>query len=377
MTNPPADWVDVGASAELTQRPLQQVRVGTQRVALSCIDGRFGAISDRCNHVGGPLGQGRLDGEHVVCPWHQWKFHRCTGAGEPGYEADRVPSYEVRERLGRVEIRATPVTKRGHLPHPPHPLARPVEREPGPVRVLGLSTTAMTAGEPRYSTSEALLDVSLAAAATDGAETKLIRLRDLSFRHCEGYYSKSARACTWPCSITQADPADQLAVVYEALVHWADVVIVATPIRWGAASSLYFKMAERMNAVQNQLTLHNRALIQNKVASFIVTGGQDNVQAVVGQMLGFFAELGFVFPPFPFVAHSLGWTAENMERNVEYVRSSDSLREGACELATRSVTMARGLVGAAAAQAHVVTRGGRKAHGDGGAAAAAETASGT
>ena len=358
MADAPADWVDVGASAELAQRPLQQVRVGTQRVALSCIEGRFGAISDRCNHVGGPLGQGR----------HQYKFHRCSGAGEPGYEADRVPSYDVRERSGRVEIRATPATKRGHLPHAPHPLARPVEREPGPVRVLGLSTTVMTAGEPRYSTSEALLDVSLAAAAGDGAETKLIRLRDLSFRHCEGYYSKSARACTWPCSITQADPADQLAVVYEALVHWADVVIVATPIRWGAASSLYFKMAERMNAVQNQLTLHNRALIQKKVASFIVTGGQDNVQAVVGQMLGFFAELGFVFPPFPFVAHSLGWTAENMERNVEYVRASESLREGASELATRSMTMARGLVGAAAAEAHVVTRGGRKAHGDGGVA---------
>ena len=39
--------------------------------------------------------------------------------------------------------------------------------------------------------------------------------------------------------------------VYEALVHWADAIIVATPIRWGAASSLYFKMAERLNCVQN------------------------------------------------------------------------------------------------------------------------------
>jgi len=360
LADAPADWVDVGASAELAQRPLQQVRVGTQRVALSCIEGRFGAISDRCNHVGGPLGQGRLDGEYVVCPWHQYKFHRCSGAGEPGYEADRVPSYDVRERAGRVEIRATPATKRGHLPHAPHPLARPVEREPGPVRVLGLSTTVMTAGEPRYSTSEALLDVSLAAAAGDGAETKLIRLRDLSFRHCEGYYSKSARACTWPCSITQADPADQLAVVYEALVHWADVVIVATPIRWGAASSLYFKMAERMNAVQNQLTLHNRALIQKKVASFIVTGGQDNVQAVVGQMLGFFAELGFVFPPFPFVAHSLGWTAENMERNVAVVQASEELRAGTRSLVDRALATAREQL--AGAPAPRIERGGRKAH---------------
>jgi len=41
------------------------------------------------------------------------------------------------------------------------------------------------------------------------------------------------------------DPHDQLDAVYEGLVHWADVLLVSTPIRWGAASSLYFKMVER------------------------------------------------------------------------------------------------------------------------------------
>ena len=33
----------------------------------------------------------------------------------------------------------------------------------------------------------------------------MIRLSELKFRACEGYYSKSAHACTWPCSITQMD----------------------------------------------------------------------------------------------------------------------------------------------------------------------------
>ena len=94
------------------------------------------------------------------------------------------------------------------------------------------------------------------------------------------------------------------------------MVLVATPIRWGAASSLYFKMVERMNCIQNQITIHDRVLIQNKVAAFIITGGQDNVQAVAGSMLTFWSELGFVFPPFPFIAHSRGWDAEDMERNV-------------------------------------------------------------
>ena len=125
------------------------------------------------------------------------------------------------------------------------------------------------------------------------------------------------------------DDKDEMDRVYEALVHWADVVIVATPIRWGAASSLYFRMAERLNCVQNQVTIRNRVLIRNKVAGFIIVGGQDNIQAVAGQMLGFFAELGFIFPQFPYIAHSRGWSCEDMEKNVEIVRHSKELAEGA------------------------------------------------
>jgi hypothetical protein len=71
------------------------------------------------------------------------------------------------------------------------------------------------------------------------------------------------------------------------------------------------------NAARNQITIANRVLVRNKVASFIITGGQDNVQAVAGQMLGFFAEIGCHFPQFPYIAHSRGWTAEDMERNVD------------------------------------------------------------
>jgi hypothetical protein len=48
---------------------------------------------------------------------------------------------------------------------------------------------------------------------------------------------------------------------------------------------------------------------------FVIVGGQDNVLGVARQMLGFFAELGFHFPQFPFVAHSRGWCAEDMENN--------------------------------------------------------------
>ena len=154
------------------------------------------------------------------------------------------------------------------------------------MRVLGISTTVMDPAHPRYSTSEALLESALGAAGAMGAEARCLRLSDLKFRACEGYYSKSAHACTWPCSITQMDPMDEMTEVYEGIVHWADVILVATPIRWGVGESLYYKMVERMNCVQNQVTIRNKVLLRNKVAAFIITGGQDNVQAVAGQIDG-------------------------------------------------------------------------------------------
>ena len=163
--NEPGEWIDVGAADDFRRKPLTEAKLGERLVAVSYKDGKFGVISNVCNHVGGPLGKGRLDGEFVVCPWHQYKFHRCTGEGEPGYEADKVPGYGVKEEGGRLLVTAKPTSKRGHLPHEPHPLTRPTERAPGPLRVGGISTTAMDPKNPRFSTSEHLLDVALDACA--------------------------------------------------------------------------------------------------------------------------------------------------------------------------------------------------------------------
>jgi multimeric flavodoxin WrbA/nitrite reductase/ring-hydroxylating ferredoxin subunit len=359
--NTPAEWIDVGAADDFKRSPLREAKLGDRLVAVSFKDGRFGVISNVCNHVGGPLGQGRLEGEFVVCPWHQYRFHRCSGEGEPGYEADKVPGYGVKEENGRLLVTAKPVSRRGHLPHDPHPLTRPTDRAPGPLRVGGISTTAMDAKYPRFSTSEHLLETALDHARTAlGAEARMVRLNDLRFRHCEGYYSKAAKACTWPCSITSMDQNDQLDQVYELAVHWADILLIATPIRWGAASSLYYKMVERMNCIQNQITLNNKVLIRNKVAAFIITGGQDGIQAVAGQMMTFFSEIGFLVPQFPFIAHSLGWEAEDMERNVAHVQGSEALRNGARDLVKRSVEMAQCLLERDIAHASI-ERGGRKA----------------
>src|SRR5499427_10054005 len=161
------DWVDVGSTDVLARTPLTSCKARAIPIAISFKDGAFGAVSNACNHVGGPLGEGRLDGDYITCPWHQWKFHRATGKGEPGFEEDCVPAYPVKVENGRVLVDLANASRRTKKPHEPHPLAREVRRAPGPLRVAGISTTAMDSGNPRFSGSDHLLDHALKAAVHD------------------------------------------------------------------------------------------------------------------------------------------------------------------------------------------------------------------
>jgi nitrite reductase/ring-hydroxylating ferredoxin subunit len=63
------NWVDVGAADVLARSPLKRVTAAGRPLAISFRDGQFGAVANACNHVGGPLGDGRLDGDYIVCPW--------------------------------------------------------------------------------------------------------------------------------------------------------------------------------------------------------------------------------------------------------------------------------------------------------------------
>lgn len=311
-------------------------------IAVFNIDGVFYAISNSCIHKGGPLSKGFLDGDIVTCPWHGWKYSVKTG--ESSHEGgDSVNSYEVKIIEDKIFVNSIPSTvgKRIFQPHKAYlNLKNSVENylihksnskippvDDKKVRILGISTTNTNdIIAPRKSTSEDTLNLALEYAKKNlGVETVMIKLRDLEFSHCEGYYSKNANACIFPCSISERDSEDQMIQIYEKVILWADIVFIATPIRWGSASSLYYKMIQRMNCVQNQMITHDRYLIRDKVAGFIITGGQDNVQHIAGELLSFWSQLGFIFGKFPFVGWTRGWYAEDTENNYDEMMSGLSV----------------------------------------------------
>ena len=107
--------------------------------------------------------------------------------------------------------------------------------------------------------------------------------------------------------------------------------------------SLYYQMVQRMNCVQNQSVTNQQYLIRDKAAAFIITGGQDNVQHVAGEMLSFWAQLGFVFGKFPFVGWSRGWYAEDTENNYNSMTSDHgtAMRADIMRTVTGAVEMSK------------------------------------
>ncbi|MBP8811983.1 MAG: Rieske 2Fe-2S domain-containing protein [Kofleriaceae bacterium] len=54
---------------------------GGRAVALVVLaDRRAYVVDDRCPHDGGPLSDGFLDGDRLVCARHGWEVDPCTGA---------------------------------------------------------------------------------------------------------------------------------------------------------------------------------------------------------------------------------------------------------------------------------------------------------
>jgi nitrite reductase/ring-hydroxylating ferredoxin subunit len=68
--------------------------------------GEVCAIAATCSHLGGPLADGKRDGDTVICPWHGSRFDLCSGEVQGGPAVFPQPRYEARVRAERVEIRA-------------------------------------------------------------------------------------------------------------------------------------------------------------------------------------------------------------------------------------------------------------------------------
>jgi nitrite reductase/ring-hydroxylating ferredoxin subunit len=84
-------FTKIASLSKLPPGSVTEIFLGDSAYALCNHDGQVYALWGTCPHAHGPIGQGLLHGEWVVCPWHEWAFDCRTGANgyDPTVKLDR------------------------------------------------------------------------------------------------------------------------------------------------------------------------------------------------------------------------------------------------------------------------------------------------
>ncbi|MBN2291268.1 MAG: Rieske 2Fe-2S domain-containing protein [Pirellulales bacterium] len=91
-------WYKVAEADEVPEGGVVAATAGTQPLALTCIDGQYGAIDGLCPHQGGPLSEGTIEDGLLLCPWHGRGFDPKSGRSQkPNHEDAAAFQVDVRE----------------------------------------------------------------------------------------------------------------------------------------------------------------------------------------------------------------------------------------------------------------------------------------
>jgi nitrite reductase/ring-hydroxylating ferredoxin subunit len=102
----PDDYVAVMDENVLEEDKLTKAEANGMAVLLIKHNGKIHALSHTCTHLGGPLSEGKFDGETVQCPWHGSRFSITDGHVVDGPATFPEPCFETRVRDGKIEVKA-------------------------------------------------------------------------------------------------------------------------------------------------------------------------------------------------------------------------------------------------------------------------------
>lgn len=97
-------FLEIAPESELPNGERLYVEIEGLPIVIFNIAGQFFAIGDVCSHDNGPLGDGLLDGNLIVCPRHGAEFDIRTGKAVTLPAVVDIPAYPVRVVDGKIEI---------------------------------------------------------------------------------------------------------------------------------------------------------------------------------------------------------------------------------------------------------------------------------
>ncbi len=100
---PTSEWQKILEPGQLAEGRVRTVTVGRHSLAVSCYQGAYGALDNRCPHQGGPLGEGSIENGWLRCPWHGYDYNPLDGSPPEGFD-DAPACYPVQEREDGVYV---------------------------------------------------------------------------------------------------------------------------------------------------------------------------------------------------------------------------------------------------------------------------------
>ena len=90
------DFVRLCSKADLPDDgEAKEIPIGEKVICVANVNGTVSAMDNVCLHRGGPLGQGVIADNKVVCPWHGWMWDPKTGASDQN-PAMRIVVYPMK-----------------------------------------------------------------------------------------------------------------------------------------------------------------------------------------------------------------------------------------------------------------------------------------
>jgi nitrite reductase/ring-hydroxylating ferredoxin subunit/uncharacterized membrane protein len=106
VTEEPEKFTTVAASRDVPEHSMKHVEKGELDLLVVRQHRRVCALAHSCSHMGGPLSEGKLEDGSVICPWHGSQFALRDGHVMNGPATEDQPSFEARERSGRIQVRS-------------------------------------------------------------------------------------------------------------------------------------------------------------------------------------------------------------------------------------------------------------------------------
>lgn len=98
------EFLEIAPADQLPDGERMFIDVGGKSIVIFNLAGTLFAIGDICSHDNGPVGDGEIEENEIICPRHGARFDIRTGKATSLPAVVDIPSYPVREKDGMIEI---------------------------------------------------------------------------------------------------------------------------------------------------------------------------------------------------------------------------------------------------------------------------------